>query len=141
MNSRPRAFDRSGLRLGVEDGAHAAVANAVLDALAELENILDIEGVSGVFMGCSDLAEVLGHPLDYLHPEVLGTVERACVEAHARGKVVLANTGYAFDSIEGQVAHARALQQAGVDMIMLQTVEFHVYLSTRAIAGTLRGSS
>ena len=110
-------------------------------ALAELENILDIEGVSGVFMGCSDLAEVLGHPLDYLHPEVLGTVERACVEAHARGKVVLANTGYAFDSIEGQVAHARALQQAGVDMIMLQTVEFHVYLSTRAIAGALRGSS
>lgn len=110
-------------------------------ALNELEAILDLEGISGVFMGCSDLAEVLGHPLDYLHPEVLGAVERACTAAHGRGKVVLANTGYAFDSIDGQIAHARRLEQAGVDMIMLQTVEFHVYLSTRAVAGALRAAT
>ena len=51
--------------------------------------------------------------------------------------MVLANTGYAFPSIEGQVAHARALERAGVDLIMLQTVEFHVYVMTRSIAEAL----
>lgn len=110
-----------------------------LGALDEVEEILAIEGISGVFIGCSDLAQVLGHPLDYLHPDVLGAIERVCIAAHARGKVVLANTGYAFPSIEGQIAHARALEKAGVDLIMLQTVEFHVYVMTRSIAAGLRG--
>ncbi len=110
-----------------------------LGALDEIEDILTIDGISGAFIGCSDLAQVLGHPLDYLHPEVLGAIERTCRAAHARGKVVLANTGYAFPSIDGQVAHARALEAAGVDLIMLQTVEFHVYVMTRSIADGLRG--
>jgi 4-hydroxy-2-oxoheptanedioate aldolase len=107
-------------------------------ALEQVEEILSIEGISGAFIGCSDLAEVLGHPMDYLHPEVIGAIERTCSAAHARGKVVLANTGYAFPSIEGQVAHARALQKAGVDLIMLQTVEFHVFVMTRSIAEGVR---
>ncbi len=110
-----------------------------LGALDEIEDILSIDGISGAFIGCSDLAQVLGHPLDYLHPEVVGAIERTCSAAHARGKVVLANTGYAFPSIEGQIAHARALEAAGVDLIMLQTVEFHVYVMTRSIADGLRG--
>jgi 4-hydroxy-2-oxoheptanedioate aldolase len=107
-------------------------------ALEQVEEILSIEGISGAFIGCSDLAEVLGHPMDYLHPAVIGAIERTCSAAHARGKVVLANTGYAFPSIEGQVAHARALQKAGVDLIMLQTVEFHVFVMTRSIAEGVR---
>lgn len=112
-----------------------------LGALDEVEDILAIEGLSGVFIGCTDLAQSLGHPLDYLHPEVLGAIERAARAARARGKVVLANTGYAFPTVEGQQAHARALERAGVRLIMLQTVEFHVYATTRAIAQGLRPSA
>lgn len=107
-------------------------------ALDEVEDILAIEGIGGVFIGCTDLAQSLGHPLDYLHPEVLGAIERAARAARARGKVVMANTGYAYPTIEGQQAHARALERAGVRLIMLQTVEFHVYATTRAIAQGLR---
>lgn len=107
-------------------------------ALAGLEEILAIDGISGVFIGCTDLAEVLGHPLDYLHPEVLGAVERACLAAHARGKVVLANTGYAFPSIEGQIRHAQALQRCGVDLLMLQTVEFYLYVMAKSVAEGVR---
>ena len=81
---------------------------------------------------------IVGMPIDKLAPEVIGAIERTCSAAHARGKVVLANTGYAFPSIEGQVAHARALQKAGVDLIMLQTVEFHVFVMTRSIAEGVR---
>ncbi len=112
-----------------------------LGALEQVDDILSIDGISGVFVGCSDLAEVLGHPLDYLHPAVIGAIERTCVAAHARGKVVLANTGYAFPSIEGQVAHARALQKAGADLIMLQTVEFHVFVMARSIADGVRSAA
>ena len=110
-----------------------------LGALESLEQILDIDGISGAFIGCTDLAEVLGHPLDYLHPEVLAAVQRACKAARARGKIVLANTGYAFPSIDGQIAHAKALENCGVDMIMLQTVEFCLYVMAKSVAGGVRG--
>jgi len=107
-------------------------------ALDGLEEILAIDGIGGVFIGCTDLAEVLGHPLDYLHPEVLGAVTRACRAAHARGKIVLANTGYAFPSIEGQIRHAEALKQCGADLLMLQTVEFYAYVMAKSIAEGVR---
>lgn len=109
-----------------------------LGALNELESILDIGGISGAFIGCTDLAEVLGRPLDYLHADVLAAVGRACKAAHARGKIVLANTGYAFPSIEGQVTHARALEACGVDLIMLQTAEFNLYVMAKTVAGGVR---
>jgi 4-hydroxy-2-oxoheptanedioate aldolase len=109
-----------------------------LGALRDVEEILSIDGISGAFIGCTDLAEALGYPLDYLHPEVTGAIERTCRAAHARGKVVLANTGYAYPSIDGQVAHARALAQCGADLIMLQTVEFYAYVMARSIAERVR---
>ena len=109
-----------------------------LGALEALDDILAIDGISGVFIGCTDLAEVLGHPLDYLHPEVLAAVEKACKLAKTRGKIVLANTGYAFPSIEGQVAHAKALKKCGVNMLMLQTIEFNLYVIAKSVSDAVR---
>ena len=109
-------------------------------ALEALDEILDLDGISGVFIGCTDLAEVLGHPLDYLHPKVLAAVERACKSARARGKIVLANTGYAFPSIEGQIAHAKALKECGVHMLMLQTVEFNLFVIAKSVSDAVRGA-
>jgi len=111
-----------------------------IGALEALEEILDIDGISGVFIGCTDLAEVMGHPLDYLHPQVLAAVERACKSAKARGKIVLANTGYAFPSIEGQVEHAKALKKCGVNMLMLQTVEFNLFMIAKSISDGVRAA-
>jgi 2-keto-3-deoxy-L-rhamnonate aldolase RhmA len=112
-----------------------------IGALNGLEEILAIDGISGAFIGCTDLAEVLGHPLDYLHRDVLAAVERACRAAHACGKVVLANTGYAFPTIEGQIQHAEALKQCGVDLCMLQTVEYYCYVMAKSIAEGVRPKS
>ena len=109
-----------------------------LPALEGLDEILAIEGISGVFIGCTDLAEVLGHPLDYLHADVLAAVERACRAAHTRGKIVLTNTGYAFPSIEGQIQHAEALKRCGADLVMLQTVEFYSFVMTRSVVQGVR---
>ncbi|MEO8442573.1 MAG: aldolase/citrate lyase family protein [Betaproteobacteria bacterium] len=111
-----------------------------IGALEALDEILDIDGISGVFIGCTDLAEVLGHPLDYLNPEVLAAVERACKSAKKRGKIVLANTGYAFPSIEGQVAHAKALKKCGVNMLMLQTVEFNLFVIAKSVSDAVRAA-
>ena len=111
-----------------------------IGALEALDDILAVDGISGVFIGCTDLAEVLGHPLGYLHPEVLAAVKRACTSAKARGKIVLANTGYAFPTIEGQIAHAKALKECGVNMLMLQTLEFNVYMIAKAISDGVRAA-
>jgi 2-keto-3-deoxy-L-rhamnonate aldolase RhmA len=109
-----------------------------IGALEALDEILAIDGISGVFIGCTDLAEVLGHPMDYLNPKVLAAVEQACKSAQARGKVVLANTGYAFPTIEGQVSHAKALKKCGVNMLMLQTLEFNVFVVAKTISDAVR---
>ena len=111
-----------------------------IGALEALDDILAVDGISGVFIGCTDLAEVLGHPLGYLHPEVLAAVKKACTSAKARGKIVLANTGYAFPTIEGQISHAKALKECGVNMLMLQTLEFNVYMIAKAISDGVRAA-
>jgi len=109
-----------------------------IGALEALDEILSIDGINGVFIGCTDLAEVLGHPLDYLHPQVLAAVKKACNLARARSKIVLANTGYAFPSIEGQVAHAKALKACGVNLLMLQIVEFNLFVIAKTVSDAVR---
>ena len=131
------------LQAATEHSGHTRLLLPLIEsigALEALDEILAIDGISGVFIGCTDLAEVLGHPLDYLHPQVLAAVERACKSARARGKIVLANTGYAFPSIDGQVAHAKALQKCGVNLLMLQTVEFNLYVIAKSVADGVRAN-
>jgi 4-hydroxy-2-oxoheptanedioate aldolase len=54
--------------------------------LAELDGILSLEGVDGVFIGPSDLAADMGHLGDPMHPEVVAAVEDALKRIKASGK-------------------------------------------------------
>jgi 2-keto-3-deoxy-L-rhamnonate aldolase RhmA len=108
-------------------------------ALDELDDIAATPGIAGVFIGCTDLAQVLGHPHDYLHGDVLGAIRRAVEITSKHGKIVLVNTGYTFSTVPGQIEHARILIDLGVRMIMLQSCEFYLYFSTKSVLDGVAG--
>lgn len=57
-------------------------------AVEALERIAAVDGVDGIFIGPSDLAASLGHLGNNAHPEVRGTIERACARARDAGKPI-----------------------------------------------------
>jgi 4-hydroxy-2-oxoheptanedioate aldolase len=57
-------------------------------AVDALEAIAAVEGIDDIFIGPSDLAASLGHLGNNGHPEVRGTIEKACRRAQAVGKPI-----------------------------------------------------
>jgi 2-keto-3-deoxy-L-rhamnonate aldolase RhmA len=57
-------------------------------AVDALEEIAAVDGVDAVFVGPSDLAASLGYLGNNAHPEVRGTIEKACARAKAIGKPI-----------------------------------------------------
>lgn len=56
------------------------------EALDQLEDIANVEGVDGVFIGPADLSASLGHPGDANHPEVRAAIDNAIERIRACGK-------------------------------------------------------
>ena len=111
-----------------------------LGALNRIEDILSLEGISGVFMACTDLSHQLGHPHEYQHPEVEGALKAASRFAHSKNKVIVANTGYIFPTFDGQVQHAKWLVDCGVDMVMLTTTEYAAFLFCKVVGDGVRAA-
>jgi 2-dehydro-3-deoxyglucarate aldolase/4-hydroxy-2-oxoheptanedioate aldolase len=80
-------------------------------ALSSLDQILEVDGLDGIFIGPMDLATNMGHLGDPSHPEVQAAI--ATIEA----KVLDANKVLA--TIAGNWEQARSLYQRGYQMIML----------------------
>jgi 4-hydroxy-2-oxoheptanedioate aldolase len=57
-------------------------------AVDALEAIAAVDGIDGIFIGPSDLAASLGHLGNNSHPDVRGTIEKACRRAKAVGKPI-----------------------------------------------------
>lgn len=112
-----------------------------IPVLNELEQIMSIEGISGVFMACTDLALHLGHPNEYEHPDVLAVLDKAVRLAKERNKIALANTGYMYPTVDGQIGHGSRLFKRGFQMVMLQTTEFYVYVATKSVVDGVDNAS
>jgi len=56
------------------------------EALAQLDAIVAVDGVDGVFIGPSDLSASMGYPGEPTHPKVVAEVERAIARVRAAGK-------------------------------------------------------
>lgn len=57
-----------------------------VDALAQLDAIVQVEGVDGVFIGPADLAASMGHIDNPSHPDVVTAIEDAIVRIRKAGK-------------------------------------------------------
>ena len=64
------------------------------EAVSNLAQILDVDGVDGVFIGPADLSADMGYAGNPQHPEVQETIEKAIVQIRAAGKapgILMAN--------------------------------------------------
>ena len=108
------------------------------EAIADYEAILDIPGVSAVWPGLSDLAEQLGHPMEYEHPEVTSWVEKVVAKAHQRGIAVCANDGMAYVTPEAKAQRLVQLRRLGVDLLEFAPAEHLAYIGAVATINRIR---
>ncbi len=86
--------------------------------LAALDDILEVEGIDGVFIGPADLSADLGHMSDMMHPEmqkiIMGSIEKIAASGKAAGILSLSDemTQSALDAGARFVA-------VGIDMVVL----------------------
>ncbi len=95
-------------------------------ALREIESILSLDGLKAIFIACTDLADQLGHPFDYEHPEVWGTFDRIVKLANDRNIMVVANTGYIYKTRDDNARRVKQLYDHGARIVMIQGIEFLV---------------
>ncbi|WCB94968.1 5-keto-4-deoxy-D-glucarate aldolase [Baekduia alba] len=108
---------RYGLRTTAE---HLQVASRIAlvaqiedaPALAHVDEILAADGLSGIFIGPSDLSASLGHPGDPSHPDVAGAIDDVA-------RAVLARPGCALCTLVGDEDEARAERDRGARIVLL----------------------
>jgi 2-keto-3-deoxy-L-rhamnonate aldolase RhmA len=94
-----RASDYGNYGGGVEyaaaanDGVFVVVQIERADALADLDNILAVDGYDSLAIGPSDLAASMGHTGNYNHPEVQKALETIIRKSLAAGKFIGSGMG------------------------------------------------
>src|SRR5699024_1578210 len=61
------------------------------DALEHIDDILDIDGIDGIFSGPSDLSASMGYLGQQNHPDVVGAAKSVISKATAAGKITGVN--------------------------------------------------
>ena len=108
------------------------------EAYRDLEKILDVPGVVAPFLGCTDLAKQAGHPFDPEHPEVWRLVDKAVHLAAQRGKTIMANTSFPFNTMASMTARIDRLHEHGVNIVMMQPDYFVLYCASKEVLDGLR---
>jgi len=92
------------------------------DAVANIEEILDVEGIDGIFIGPYDLSMSLGLPGQISHPTVVAARDKVLAAAKARGRVAgihLVHPDRAADEIAAVVAEGYQFIALGTDILFL----------------------
>jgi 4-hydroxy-2-oxoheptanedioate aldolase len=100
--------------------------------LAALPDILDIPGLTGVFLGPVDLSHALGVPGQTGHAKVIAEMEKAIALAQEKGKAVAV---FASDP-----SLARKWSEAGVSLVAYGVDAGHILGALKAVAYNLRRS-
>jgi 4-hydroxy-2-oxoheptanedioate aldolase len=100
-------------------------------ALQNLDEILKVEGIDGVFVGPADLAASLGHLGAPSHPEVVSAIDDALTRIRAAGKApgILATNAALAKRYEAKGAQFIAL---GVDTVALAAAAREILRNHRA---------
>jgi len=86
--------------------------------LQNLEEILAVQGVDGIFIGPSDLAASLGHPGEPSHADVVPVIEDAITKIKASGKAAGVLTADP-DLARAYIGRGVTFCAAGIDTIIL----------------------
>jgi citrate lyase beta subunit len=102
--------------------------------MANVDQILALDGLRVVWLGLSDISRMLGHPFDYEHEEVWAFIDQTVATARKNGVVVCANAGYEF-SREVPTLRERIdrMKEHGMAGIMLQNTGYMVQWMYRSI--------
>ncbi|HWM35276.1 MAG TPA: HpcH/HpaI aldolase/citrate lyase family protein [Pseudolysinimonas sp.] len=87
-------------------------------AVANVEQIVAVDGVDGIFVGPADLAASMGLLGRQGHPDVVAAVERCLAAARAAGKGAGVNA-FVPEAVEGYVAAGAGLVCVGADVSLL----------------------
>jgi 2-dehydro-3-deoxyglucarate aldolase len=88
------------------------------DAVTNIEAIVQVEGVDGVFIGPYDLSASLGLPGAVTHPDVRAAIERVRTACQAAG-VPIGIFGFTADAVRPYMDNGFTMIVAGVDTVLL----------------------
>ncbi|MCG3771515.1 MAG: 2-dehydro-3,6-dideoxy-6-sulfogluconate aldolase [Nitrosomonadaceae bacterium] len=108
----------------VAEGALLVPAIESSTAMRDIEAILEIDGLRAIFVAITDLADQLGHRLDYEHPEVWAAFDKIVNLARPKGIIVFVNTGYLYRTKETIAQRVSDLHRRGAQVVLMQGVEF-----------------
>jgi 2-keto-3-deoxy-L-rhamnonate aldolase RhmA len=107
-------------------------------AIAEIDEILEIEGLRIIMIAMTDFSQAMGYPFQYEHPEVWKAVDAIVAKAHARGIVVAANSGYDFKTPEEIVPRIQRMHDHGIRICLMQGADTLLENSAKSLLGTVR---
>ncbi len=86
----------------------------------------------------TDTAIMLGHPMDYEHPNVWKFIDHVAAKAKERGIYLTGGTAYAFRTWDAIAGRVKRLHKHGINLIFLQTPEFLFQLATQDLLKRVR---
>ena len=107
---------------------------------AQVDDILEIPGLRAFGIAMTDTAIMLGHSMDYEHPEVWAFVDRVAAKARSRGIHLTAGTGFSYRTWDEIAGRVQRMHQHGINMLFLQTPEFLFQMATRELLGRVRAT-
>jgi 2-keto-3-deoxy-L-rhamnonate aldolase RhmA len=92
-----------------------------LHALDRIEDMLAVPHLRGFALGMGDLTRELGHPGEYLHPQVQAVVKRAVAVGNQHGLTAIANVGMPMgaDSQSAVIEGVQWMWDNGVHCVMI----------------------
>ena len=102
------------------------------DAVAQIRDIVRVEGVDGVLIGPYDLSASLGRPGAVDHPEVIDAIERvraACAEVG----LPIGIFGVTPEAVQPYIDRGFTMIVVGVDTVMLATTATAMLKATRGV--------
>ncbi|MCA9054453.1 MAG: host specificity protein [Planctomycetaceae bacterium] len=113
------------------DQTFVAIQIETAGALDECDAIAAIDGVDHLFVGPSDLSQVLGVTGDFMHPDCLAAIDRVAAAVERHGK--------SWGAVTPTPDHARMCAEKDCRMISLTNDVRLVNAGIRAVKGSFEG--
>lgn len=91
-----------------------------VELVRNIEEALSVDGLKTAFLGISDATRMLGHPMEYEHPEVWQWIDKAVKVADKHGVVLGGNTGYSSQNVVTIGQRIKRLYDHGIGMVLVQ---------------------